>query len=145
MVRVSVYVTNLSGERLWDVDHELPVQLQIAVNLNLLGFEEVDGGSSLQTPFVFTVNFTPAIAQISIRGRAKIEGGKDELAKILQEGKEQKPPPQQVVQSIVNVTMAEVIILSRSIGIPPPLPPIPPPPSSLQPSKLPKQNSRYTT
>jgi hypothetical protein len=67
------------------------------------------------------------------------------LAKILQEGKEQKPPPQQVVQSIVNVTMAETIILSRSIGIPPPLPPIPPPPSSLQPSKLSKQNSRYTT
>jgi hypothetical protein len=143
LFRIGVQVTHLSAERLWDIEHELPPQLQIAINLNLLGFEE--NGSNLQASFVFTVNFMPAVAQMSIRGHATVAGGKEQLAKIVQENKEQKPPPQQIVQSILNITMAEAVILAKTIGVPPPLPPI----SSMLPtgSQLTKpahQNSHYT-
>jgi len=139
--KVSVFVTNLSGERLWDLERELPSQIQIAVNINMLGIEEQTDGS-LQAPFVFTVNYTPAIAQISIRGRAKIQGEKDDMQKILEEHKEKKTPPPQIVQAVSSTAIAEAILISKTIGIPPPLPPLPSPPATQAP---PKTDVRYTT
>lgn len=140
MRKVTVFVTNLSGERLWDVERELPSQVQIAVNINILAIEERDDGS-LQVPFVFTVNFTPAIAQISIKGRAKVQGEKDEMQRILQEHKEQKSPPVQVIQAVSSTAIAEAILLSKTMGIPPPLPPLPAPQTS---PAQPKTETRYT-
>jgi hypothetical protein len=138
--KINVFVTNLSGERLWEVERELPSQIQIAVNINLLGIEEMTDGS-LQAPFVFTVNFTPAIAQISIKGRAKIQGEKNEMQKILQEQKERKAPPAQIIQAVSSTAIAEAILVSKTIGIPPPLPPIPSPPTT---QAAPRTDSRYT-
>ena len=138
--KVSVFVTNLSGERLWDVERELPSQIQIAVNINMLGIEEQTDGS-LQAPFVFTVNYTPAIAQISIKGRARIQGERDEMQRIVEEHKQQKSPPAQIVQAVSSTAIAEAILISKAIGIPPPLPPLPSPPTTQAP---PKTDSRYT-
>lgn len=140
MQKVSVFVTNLSGERLWDVERELPTQIQIAVNINMLGIEEQADGS-LQAPFVFTVNYTPAIAQISIRGRAKVQGEKEEIQRILREHKEQKAPPPQVIQALSSTAIVEAILISKAIGIPPPLPPLPGP-APTQASV--KTDTRYT-
>lgn len=139
-MKVSVFVTNMSGERLWDVDKDLPLQIQIAVNINVLGIEE-QGDGSLRSPFVFTVNFTPAIAQISIKGRARIQGEKDEMQRILQEHKEKKVPPAQIIQAISSTAIAEAILISKTIGIPPPLPPLPTPPATQAPLKT---DMRYT-
>jgi hypothetical protein len=139
-VKVNVFVTNMTGERLWEVEKELPAQIQIAVNINVLGIEEQSDGS-LRSPFVFTVNFTPAIAQISIKGRARIQGEKDEMQKILQEQKEKKTPPNQILQAISSTAIAEAILISKTIGIPPPLPPLPTPPANQAPAKA---DSRYT-
>ena len=139
-MKVNVFVTNMTGERLWEVEKDLPAQIQIAVNINVLGIEEQSDGS-LRSPFVFTVNFTPAIAQISIKGRARIQGEKDELQKILQEQKEKKVPPAQILQAISSTAIAEAILISKTIGIPPPLPPIP----TASPEQAPaKADSRYT-
>lgn len=138
--KINVFVTNISGERLWEVERELPSQIQIAVNINMLGIEEMTDGS-LQAPFVFTVNFTPAIAQISIKGRARIQGEKDEMQKILQEQKEKKVPPSQIIQAVSSTAIAEAILVSKTIGVPPPLPPLPSPPTTQVP---PKTDSRYT-
>ena len=139
-MKVNVFVTNMTGERLWEVEKDLPAQIQIAVNINVLGIEEQSDGS-LRSPFVFTVNFTPAIAQISIKGRARIQGEKDELQKILQEQKEKKAPPNQILQAISSTAIAEAILISKTIGIPPPLPPLPTPPADQAPTKA---DSRYT-
>jgi hypothetical protein len=139
MLTVNVFVTNLSGERLWDVAKPMPPQVHIAVNINVLGFE---GKSDVmvEAPFVFTVNFVPSIAQISIRGRAHINGESDEIKRILDESKQQKPPPLAIVQAVSNASMAEAILLSKTLNIPPPLPPLPAQP---QPAKPP--DSKYTT
>jgi pyruvate/2-oxoglutarate dehydrogenase complex dihydrolipoamide dehydrogenase (E3) component len=139
-VKVNVFVTNISGERLWAVEKDLPSQIQIAVNINILGIEEQSDGS-LQSPFVFTVNFTPAIAQISIKGRARIQGETSEMQKILQEQKEQKVPSGQIIQAISSTAIAEAILISKTLGIPPPLPPLPTGPAAQAPTKI---DSRYT-
>ena len=139
-MKVNVFVTNMSGERLWEVEKDLPSQIQIAVNINVLGIEE-QGDGSLQSPFVFTVNFTPAIAQISIKGRARIQGETAEMKKILQEQKEQKVPSSQIIQAISSTAIAEAILISKTLGIPPPLPPLPTGPAAQAPTRV---DSRYT-
>ena len=133
-------MTNFSGERLWEVDRPLPQQVQIAVNINMLDMDQrVDG--SLDVPFVFTLGYTPPIAQISIKGKAKISGDADDTRRILEEHNAKKPPPVQLVQAVSNAAIADAILISRSLNLPPPLPPIPQP-QGIQSSK---PDTRYTT
>jgi len=128
----------MSAERFWEIDRSLPTQIQIAVNINMLDIDQrLDG--SLDAPFVFTVNFTPSIAQISIKGKARISGETEDTKKIVEEQKARKPPPTQLVQAVSNAAIADAIIISRSLSIPPPLPPLP----QAQTSST-KTDTRYT-
>jgi hypothetical protein len=129
----------MSAERLWEIDRPMPPQVQIGVNINMLDIDQKSDGS-LDAPFVFTVGFTPAIAQINIKGKAKISGDAEETKKIFEEHKAKKTPPVQLVQAVSNAAMADAILISRSLNVPPPLPPIPQP-QTTQPSR---PDSRYT-
>jgi len=130
----------MSAERFWDIDRTLPPQVQIAVNINMLDMDQRPDGS-LDAPFVFTVNFTPSIAQISIKGKARISGETEDVKKIVENHKAQKPPPAQVIQAVSNAAIAETILISRSLNVPPPVPPIPQPQIATQPVKT---DTRYT-
>ena len=70
MLRVTVQVTNISGERYWAPDSQLPAQVQIVVNINIVGLDQKNDATA-EAPFVFTVNYTPSIAQLSIKGKAR--------------------------------------------------------------------------
>jgi len=140
VLHVNIFVTSMSAERFWEIDRQLPGQVQIGVNINMLDIDQRPDGT-LDAPFVFTVNFTPPIAQISIKGKAKVSGETDETKKIYEEHKAQKPPPVQLLQAVSNAAIADAILISRSLNIPPPLPPIPQPQTQPQPSKA---DSRYT-
>ncbi len=140
MIHVNIFVTSMSAERFWEIDRPMPPQVQIGVNINMLDIDQRSDGS-LDAPFVFTVNFTPSIAQISIKGKAKITGDAEDTKKILEEHKAQKAPPVQLVQAVSNAAMADAILISRSLNVPPPLPPIPQQP---QPTPATKPDSRYT-
>jgi hypothetical protein len=137
---VNVFVTSMSAERYWEMERPLPTQLQIGLNINLLDIDEKPDGT-LDAPFMFSVNFVPAIAQISIKGKAKISGASDETKKIVEDHKAKRPLPAQLVQAVSNSAMADAILISRSLNIPPPLPPIPQPQNQPQPSK---PDARYT-
>jgi hypothetical protein len=141
LIHVSIFVTNMSAERFWEIERSLPPQVQIGVNINMLDISERPDGT-LDAPFVFAVNFTPSIAQISIKGKAKISGDSSDTKKIVEEHKAQKPPPVQLLQAVSNAAMADAILISRSLNIPPPLPPIPQPQTPAPPST--KPDSRYT-
>ena len=134
-------MTSFSADRLWEIDRQLPQQVQIGVNINMLDIDQRSDGT-LEAPFVFTVSFTPPIAQISIKGRAKISGDNEDTKKILEEHNAKKPPPVQLIQAVSNAAMADAILISRSLNIPPPLPPIPTPQTPSGPQKSP--DSRYT-
>ncbi len=143
MIRVAVQVTNLSGERYWSYDAQLPPQVQIGVNINIVGLDQ-KGELSAEAPFVFTVTYAPSIAQLSVKGKAQVTADKSEIAKMLEEHKQNKPPSTAVIQAVSSIAMAEAIILSKSLGVPPPLPPMSMP--SEQPAQTPKRpESRYTT
>lgn len=125
------------------MDRQLPPQVQIGVNINMLDIDQRSDGT-LDAPFVFTVNYTPSIAQISLKGKAKITGTPEDTKKIVDEHKAQKSPPVQLIQAVSNVAIADAILISRSLNIPPPLPPIPQPQTSSEPPKPSKADSRYT-
>jgi hypothetical protein len=120
MIRVGVFIHQVSAERLWDIDKPVP-PVQISTNLNLVGIEK-KRDDLLEVPFVFSINYIPAVAQISVKGRAHVTGEKEELAKIHNSYAEKKPPPVIVVQSISNVAFIESIIITRTLNIPPPVP-----------------------
>ena len=141
LIQINIFMTNLSAERLWEIDRVLPQQVQIGVNINMLDIGQRPDGT-LEAPFVFTVNFTPPIAQISIKGKAKISGDSDDTRRIIEEHQAKKPPPTQVIQAVSNAAIADAILLSRSLNIPPPLPPLPQPQALQGTQKHP--DARYT-
>ncbi|MCZ2808317.1 MAG: hypothetical protein O2V44_03075 [Candidatus Bathyarchaeota archaeon] len=120
MVKVRVFVKNISAESFWDIGKPIP-PVQIATNLNVVGINK-KGEDLLEVPFVFTINYTPGVAQISLKGKSHVKGSKDELQKILKDHKEKKPPPPIILQSISNVVFLESVIICRSLNIPPPIP-----------------------
>jgi len=75
MLSATVQITNLIGERFWRYESQLPPQIQIAVNINIVGLD-LKNESTAYAPFVFTVNYNPSIAQLSVKGRAQVFGEK---------------------------------------------------------------------
>jgi len=120
MVNVRVFVKNISAENFWDIGKPIP-PVQIATNLNVVGINK-KGEDLLEVPFVFTINYTPGVAQISLKGKSHVKGSKDEIQQILKDHKEKKPPPPIILQSISNVVFLESVIICRSLNIPPPIP-----------------------
>jgi len=144
LLRVTVQVTNISGERYWAPDSQLPAQVQIAVNINIVGLDQKNE-STAEAPFVFTVSYTPSIAQLSIKGKAQILGDRAEVTQLIEENKKNRPPPQTVIQAVSSIAMADAIIISRSLGIPPPLPPIGVPAEGGPSQQGLRKEPRYTT
>jgi hypothetical protein len=143
-LRVTVQITNITGDRYWASDTQLPPQVQIAVNINILGVDQ-KSESTAEAPFVFTVSYNPSIAQLSIKGRAQISGDRAELVQLLDENKKNRPPPATVIQAVSSIAMADAIVISKSLGIPPPLPPLGMPADGVAAQPTAKKEQRYTT
>ncbi|KPV64065.1 MAG: hypothetical protein AOA65_1095 [Candidatus Bathyarchaeota archaeon BA1] len=134
MIRVSVFINHISAERLWDIEKPIP-PVQVSTNLNLVSINKKHE-DILEVPFVFVINYTPAIAQINVKGKAHVTGSKDELRQIHDVYIEKRPPPPIIVQSISNVAFLESIIITRTLNIPPPIPlPQVPPAEGKKPSE----------
>lgn len=140
-MKVNIYITQVSGERFWKINESLPPQIQISVNINILGFERRTN-ELIESPFIFSINFTPPIAHITLKGMGQLLGDKNDIEKVLENYKEKKPPPIELLQAISGASMAEAIVVSKIIGVPPPLPPFIPSPQS-KPKEGPEV--RYTT
>jgi hypothetical protein len=120
LVNVRVFVKNISAENFWQIGKAIP-PVKIATNLNLVGMNK-KSEKMIEVPFVFTINYNPAVAQINFKGTSQVFGEKDELEKIIKDHKEKKAPPPIVLQSISNVVFLESVILCRTLNIPPPIP-----------------------
>jgi hypothetical protein len=136
MIKVNVSISNVSGERFWDIRKPIP-PIQINTNLNLTGMEK-KSEDSLEVPFVLTINYNPSVAQISLKGKAYVAGDRSEIEKVYTEYEEKKPPPPVIVQSISNVVFIESIVVSRTLSIPPPIP-LPQIPQAKPPGKKPSE------
>ncbi len=123
-LNIKIFLTSISGERFWDVDVPPPPQLQIGVNINVLDMKQ-KSESSAEVPFILTVQYTPSMGQLTAKGRAGIDGTAEEIAQ-LKSGVQTNQLPTMVVQAVSSFVMGELVILSKSLGLPPPLPPMVP-------------------
>jgi hypothetical protein len=67
---------------------------------------------------------------------------------MMDEHKQNRPPPIAIIQAVSSIAMAEAILLSKSLGIPPPLPPMGLPTEQMQAQQQQSQRKselRYTT
>ncbi|HIE15006.1 TPA: hypothetical protein EYP70_07010 [Candidatus Bathyarchaeota archaeon] len=119
MINVRVFISTISAERFWKINRPFP-PVKISTNLNVVGVEKKK--EILEIPFVFTINYVPAVAQINIKGKACVSGDKKELETIYNSYKEKKPPPPTIIQPISNVVFVESVLISRTVNIPPPIP-----------------------
>ncbi len=119
-IRINVFINNLSAERFWEIRRPLP-PVKIATNLNLISVNKMKD-ELLEVPFVFTISYNPAVAQINVKGKANVSGDKEELKKIYASYGEKKAPPPIIVQTISNVVFLESVLISRTLNIPPPIP-----------------------
>ena len=119
-IRVNVFINNVSAERFWEIRRPLP-PVKITTNLNIISVDK-SHEDSLEVPFVFTISYNPAVAQISVKGKAHVIGEKEELENIYDAYKKKKAPPPVIVQTISNVVFLESVFISRTLNIPPPIP-----------------------
>ena len=120
MIRVNVSISSISGERFWDNRKPAP-NLQVGTNINVVSVDKKTE-TTLEVPFVLTINYNPSIAQMSLKGTAFVDGEKSEVEKIVDDYEKKRPPTPVVLQSISNVVFTESTLISRILGIPPPIP-----------------------
>ncbi len=116
--------TRLSAERLWGTDAPLPAGMKIAVNVNIQGFGRRGPGLA-SGKFIVAASYTPPVAQISVGGEVVVEGSEEEVDRLVDQAPSGAPPTP-VVQAVLSSGMADAVLLSRSIGIPPPIPTVVP-------------------
>lgn len=121
LMNINMALTQISGEKLVEMEKSV-VNIQIATNIAVLKATYNEGTGILELGFVFTVNYNPAIATITIKGTVKITGEKKELEDMKKAFDERKALPPVIMQNISNVGFVESVVLSRSLNIPPPLP-----------------------
>jgi len=94
--------------------------IQITTNITVVKLTPVD--DSLECNFIFSVNYSPAVASLTIKGVAKVTGEKKEIDEIRKVFEDKRMLPSPLLQTIANSSFIEGVILARSLNIPPPLP-----------------------
>ncbi|MEJ5292774.1 MAG: hypothetical protein WHS82_04170 [Candidatus Methanosuratincola sp.] len=116
---VNVSLSQISGERLMDLEGGIS-NLQVTTNISITKMTQSRG--LLEVSFVFAVNYNPAVANLILKGVARVSGNEKELEEIKKNFEERKLLPPIVLQSISNISFIEGIFLARSLNIPPPIP-----------------------
>lgn len=120
MPQINIQIESVSGEKFWDSKKPTPSQVQISTNVNIHGIDQQE--KSISIPFVINIGYKPSIGQINLRGEAKVKGKDKELEDIRRKYKENEKPPNFLLQSIVNHSLVEATMISRTLRIPPPIP-----------------------
>uniref|UniRef100_A0A7C4JKU6 Uncharacterized protein n=1 Tax=Staphylothermus marinus TaxID=2280 RepID=A0A7C4JKU6_STAMA len=138
MIPISIQLVGISAERL---SQAIPPRVDFSINLTLPSGEIMRKGNQVTIPFVFTVMSTPPIVQITLKGSVMVSASSESDAKKLEEDIVNKKMPLPIVQAVMAYALADTVYLSRSLGLPPPIPQLTPP-QQVQDSKQGfKQNS----
>ncbi len=119
MYAISIQLSSINAEKL---STSLPPRIDFNVNLALPSSEPVRRGNQYIIPFTFTVSSNPPVIQIILKGNALVSSEKREDLDKLEESIKKKQIPSSIIQAVFVNALAETILLSRSLGTPPPLP-----------------------
>lgn len=106
-------------------------KLNVNNNIKLTNIEKANIGldkerTALKFSFTFTTTFQPDIASMELKGELTGLGDTDKATKILEDWKESKKVKRNnltnILNSIMNKCSLEVILLSRELDLPSPIP-----------------------
>ncbi|MEM2217695.1 MAG: hypothetical protein QW760_00155 [Thermofilaceae archaeon] len=127
MPNLSFQVESIRAER---YNFEAISQLGINVNIMLGKLEKSQPGYRLS--FVVKLEYSPPIASIDVKGLANITPSNEEECNSLENGVKSGQAPPAIAASIYSYLFPIIALLSREIGLPPP---VPMPVSAPQPEK----------
>ncbi len=132
MLNVSIQLISISAERLVETP---PQQINFNINLSLPSDRPYIQDNRLIIPFSFMVATLPPVVNIALKGKAIVISDNRDEVKRLEKDIRNKKIPGQIVQAVFINMIAESILISRSLGVPPPIPGIP----GLQPPQGPRK------
>jgi len=118
-MNINVSLSQLAGEKLMELDKGV-TNLQVTTNISIIRLTYAEG--VMDCSFIFVVNYIPTVANLTIKGSARVTGDKNELDQIKKAFDDKKALPPPILQTIANVSFLEGIMLARSLNIPPPIP-----------------------
>ncbi len=122
MYSISIQFTSINAEK---IASNMPPKIDFNINLTLPSGEPVRRDNQYIIPFTFTISSIPPLVQIILRGQAIVLSNNVKELKKLEEDIKKKKIPGSIVQAIFTNSIAESILISRSLGVPPPLPGLP--------------------
>ncbi len=120
MVQIKIQIESFSGERSDESEDFSSSDIQVSTDLNILELQSNE--NYLIAPFVMKIKYTPPVGRITLKGKAKINGKKDELKEIREKQKNNETPPEKLVQEILKQNLVEAAIISKTLNVPTPIP-----------------------
>lgn len=116
MPSIGFRIDSIRAER---YSHELIQQLSI--NMNVVFGRPTKKDHSYMVEFIIKIDCTPPIASIDVKGLIFITPINAEEAKKLDEDFSKPSPPQPLITTVLSYTLPIISLLSRELGIPPPI------------------------
>lgn len=122
--QLSLSVNYIHAEKLVSVvPSEIHLQIQLALPAGQVHRED----SRLVLPFTLTASTTPPILSITIKGLAEVRFEDEHLMEEMLRDIEKGKVPHPIFATVFQYCYFEVVLLSRELGLPPPIPaPAPP-------------------
>ncbi|MHA1744140.1 MAG: hypothetical protein ACTSV6_07815, partial [Candidatus Heimdallarchaeota archaeon] len=79
-MQIKVFINSISAERFWEPGEPFP-PIHVATNLHIISMEKIE--SKVIVPFILNVTYTPAVGNITLKGKAIVTGEENELDKIV--------------------------------------------------------------
>lgn len=129
MPNVSFQIESVRAER-----YSFEPVAQLSVNMNIVMGKIEKVGQGFAASFLIKLEYTPPIAAVDMKGKAILAPLNEEERRELENSASTGQPPPQLVASIYSYTLPVLALLTREIGLPPPVPlPMPAPQQERQP------------
>lgn len=117
MPNLSFRIESIRAER---YSFEQPPQFSINMNIVLGKLEK--SGQAFNISFLIKVEYAPPVASVDVKGQVQVAPLNEEEARELERGMVAGQPPLQLVASIYSYVLPVIALLTREMGLPPPLP-----------------------
>lgn len=108
---------------------------QLSANMNITVGRLERAGQGYSTTFLIKVDYAPPVAALEVRGSVEVVPLSEEEGGELERGASTGQPLPQLITSIFAYVLPVLTLLTREIGLPPPIPmPVPTPQQERKPT-----------
>ncbi|MEM2083563.1 MAG: hypothetical protein QXP60_08505 [Nitrososphaerota archaeon] len=118
-MQVRIFLKSFSAEKFIENDQFISTQFNISTNVNVTNIQKIEDG--IKFSFITDITYSPSIAHINIKGEGILKDD-EKIFEIVEKYDKKEALPPYLIQTIVNFSIIEATVLTRSLNIPPPIP-----------------------